>query len=81
MILATVSFMNSEETGAGYMNSSYLSRRQYAKDSLDFNMRNPLFRELFKRQIAELQKHRPSELNSKPAEDEPKIGNLAQAPN
>jgi hypothetical protein len=40
-----------------------------------------LFRELFKRQIAELQKHRPSELNSKPAEDEPKIGNLAQAPN
>lgn len=36
--------MNSEEPGAGYMSSSYLSKRQYAKESMDFNLKNPLFK-------------------------------------
>lgn len=51
MILATISFMNSEEQGAGYMSSSFLTKRQYAKQSMDFNLKNPLFKELFKKQL------------------------------
>jgi hypothetical protein len=51
MILATISFMNSEEPGAGYVGSSSLARRQYAKESMSFNLKNPLFRELFKKHI------------------------------
>ena len=38
------------------MGSSYLSRRQYAKDSMQFNRNNPLFRELFKKQQVLLHK-------------------------
>jgi ubiquitin-conjugating enzyme E2 J2 len=55
MILATISFMNSEEPGAGYINSSSYTRRQYAKASLDHNLKNPLFRELFKKYLTQKQ--------------------------
>ena len=35
------------------MNSSSITRRQYAKETMTFNMKNPLFRELFKNKLNE----------------------------
>jgi len=61
MILATISFMYSEEAGAGYVSSSSLARRQSAKESMNYNLKNPLFRELFKKQLNEARSHRPLE--------------------
>ena len=42
--MATVSFMNSTETGYGSMNESYGSKSHYATNSMSSNMKNPLFR-------------------------------------
>jgi ubiquitin-conjugating enzyme E2 J2 len=56
MVLATISFMNSEEPGAGYLGNSYLSRKQYARESMEFNNKNPLFRQLFKKQVEDYQR-------------------------
>ena len=67
MIIATISFMQSEDPGAGYMNSSSLTRRQYARETMTHNLKNPLFRELFKKNLNEVQISRPisSEVNKK----------------
>ena len=54
------------------MNSSYLTRRHYASESLDFNLKNPLFKELFKKKVAELRKKslNSKEVNRKRQEEE-----------
>jgi hypothetical protein len=56
MILATISFMNSEEQGAGYVSSSFITKRLHAKQSMEFNLKNPLFKELFKKQLTDYHK-------------------------
>lgn len=38
------------------MSSSFLTKRQYAKQSWDFNLKNPLFKLLFKKQVSSYQK-------------------------
>lgn len=55
MVMATISFMTSEEQGVGHMSSSNITKRQYANNSLEHNMKNPLFRQLFKKEIKELE--------------------------
>jgi ubiquitin-conjugating enzyme E2 J2 len=51
MVLATISFMTSEEYGAGSLNNNSLTRINYAKNSMAHNLKNPLFVSLFKKQL------------------------------
>jgi len=52
MVLATISFMTSEEYGAGSINNNSVTRSYYAQNSMEHNMKNPLFTSLFKKQLA-----------------------------
>ena len=47
MLTALISFIMSAEGGTGWMKSSDLTKMSYAHKSLQSNMENPLFRELF----------------------------------
>ena len=58
LIIATISFMTSDDYGTGSVRNSDAVKRKYALESLQYNLNKPLFKELFKRQIAELSKTR-----------------------
>eukprot|EP01017_Pseudomicrothorax_dubius_P011637 TRINITY_DN14392_c0_g1_i2.p1 TRINITY_DN14392_c0_g1~~TRINITY_DN14392_c0_g1_i2.p1 ORF type:complete len:153 (-),score=15.01 TRINITY_DN14392_c0_g1_i2:85-543(-) len=47
MLMGLISFMHSEEITTGGMRTSSSEKRRLARDSLRFNMENPLFMELF----------------------------------
>lgn len=53
MVLATISFMTSEETGTGSIHESHAARRAHAARSLHLNRQNPLFLQLFKKQLSD----------------------------
>jgi ubiquitin-conjugating enzyme E2 J2 len=53
MVLATISFMTSEEGGTGSLHESHSSRRAHAARSLQLNRLNPLFAQLFKKQLSD----------------------------
>lgn len=58
MITATISFMTTDgENGVGSISDSFSSRRNYAKLSFESNLKNPLFQQLFKRQIRDIQQN------------------------
>ena len=52
LILATISFMYSEEPSYGCMTLSKEQREKFARHSLEHNMKNPDFRELFGDKLA-----------------------------
>jgi hypothetical protein len=51
MITATISFMTSDEHGAGGEVTTAYTKRQYAKNSLAHNLKSPSFQQLFRKEI------------------------------
>ena len=63
MLIATVSFMTSEEQGVGGLNDSYFTRRSHAEKSLRWNMNSELFRELFQAKLKQRPELKEKSLN------------------
>ena len=51
MITATISFMTSDEQGAGGEVTTSYTKRQHARNSMAHNLKNPLFQQLFRKEI------------------------------
>lgn len=51
MVMATISFMNSNEGGVGSRRDFDSVKRDLANKSMETNMKNPLFVQLFKKKL------------------------------
>ncbi|KAM3145609.1 hypothetical protein pb186bvf_002383 [Paramecium bursaria] len=73
MLIGVISFMYTDQQTSGSIQASEGQKKQMAKESLQFNLKNPDFRQIFKRHLENLDKDLPQQevIQNAPEQNQP----------